>query len=54
MLAIARGSQEAPMAAAFEATTGPSEGRKRSWREAILASDMDEERRAFWLQDDGE
>jgi hypothetical protein len=54
MLAIARGSREAPMAAAFKATTGPSEGRKRSWREAILASDMDEERRAFWLQDDGE
>lgn len=54
MLDVARASSEPPAAAAFKAKNGPSEGRKRSWQEAIDASEMTEEARAFWLKEDEE
>lgn len=54
MLDIARASSEPPATAAFKARNGPSEGRKRSWQEAIQASEMTDEARAFWLKEDEE
>lgn len=54
MLDVARASSEPPAAATFKATNGPSEGRKRNWREAIQASEMTDEARAFWLMEDEE
>lgn len=54
LLDVARASSEPPAAAAFKAKNGPSQGRKRSWQEAIDASEMTDEARAFWLKDDEE
>lgn len=54
MLDVARASSEPPAAAAFKATNGPREGRKRNWQEAIQASEMTDEAKAFWLNEDEE
>jgi hypothetical protein len=54
VLEVARASSEPPAVAAFKAKNGPSEGRKRSWQEAIEASEMTDEARAFWLNEDEE
>lgn len=54
LLDVARASSEPPAAAAFKAKNGPSEGRKRSWQEAIKASEMSDEARTFWLKEDEE
>jgi transcriptional regulator with XRE-family HTH domain len=37
---------------AFKAKSMPSLGRKRTWQEAIRDSDMDDDRKAFWLSDE--
>ncbi|TXM95585.1 hypothetical protein [Methylobacterium sp. WL116] len=38
---------------AFKSTGDPLPGRQRTWEEAIRDTDMDEDRMAFWLSDEG-
>jgi transcriptional regulator with XRE-family HTH domain len=51
--ATVMGAKERPALAMLKAKAGPVEGRAVTWNEAVLASDMDEERKAFWLSDEG-
>jgi hypothetical protein len=37
---------------AFKASAPPTAGKTRTWREAVLASDMTEEKRAYWLSEE--
>jgi hypothetical protein len=41
-----------PEGTAFKAAAKPSAGNPRTWREAVLASDMPEDRKAYWLSDE--
>lgn len=50
---IVRSSRERAPTPAFKAKAAPSTGRQRTWEEAIRGSDMDEDRRSFWLSDEG-
>ncbi|MBX9908483.1 MAG: helix-turn-helix transcriptional regulator [Beijerinckiaceae bacterium] len=51
--AIVRSSHETAPTPAFKAKAAPSIGRQRTWEEAIRGSDMDEDRRSFWLSNEG-
>ena len=51
--ATVMGAKERPALAMLKAKAGPVEGRAVTWEEAVLASDMDEDRKAFWLSDEG-
>lgn len=50
--AVVRSSRETGPAPAFKAKALPSVGRQRTWEEAIRGSEMDEDRRSFWLSDE--
>ncbi|WP_411901635.1 helix-turn-helix domain-containing protein [Methylorubrum thiocyanatum] len=47
--AVVAGPKERPAFAMLKARSGHVEGKPVTWEEAVLASDMDEERKAFWL-----
>ena len=49
---VVANSREPGMAAAFKADGTPEAGRRRTWEEAIRDSDMDADRKAFWLSGD--
>jgi hypothetical protein len=38
---------------AFKAAAPPSVGKPRSWSDAINASDMPDDRKAYWLSEEG-
>ncbi|SEO15641.1 hypothetical protein SAMN02799625_02587 [Methylobacterium sp. UNC300MFChir4.1] len=50
--AIVENSRAAPVAVAFKASGKPTAGRPRTWEEAVRASSMTEDRKAFWLADE--
>ncbi len=50
---IVMSSRETAPTPAFKAKVAPSAGRQRTWEEAVRGSDMDEDRRSFWLSDEG-
>lgn len=39
-------------AVSFKAAAKPSIGKSRTWREAVMASDMPDDRKAYWLSDE--
>jgi hypothetical protein len=41
-----------PQGLAFKASSQPAAGKPRTWREAIEASDMPDDRKAYWLSDE--
>jgi hypothetical protein len=41
-----------PQAVAFKAAAPPSAGKPRTWRDAINASDMPDDKKAYWLSDE--
>jgi hypothetical protein len=49
---IVGGQKETVAAAMLKAVSGPTAGRPVTWAEAVQASDMDDERKAFWLSED--
>ena len=46
------GPKERPALAMLKAKSGPVEGQPVTWEEAIHSSDMDDDRKAFWLSDE--
>jgi hypothetical protein len=38
---------------AFKAAAPPVTGKPRTWRDAVLASDMSDEKKAYWLSEEG-
>lgn len=48
---VVQGSHELSPAPAFKASESPQAGRQRTWVEAVNDSDMEPERKAFWLSE---
>ena len=49
LAAVVAGPKERPALALLKAKAGPVEGQPVTWEEAIHSSDMDDDRKAFWL-----
>jgi transcriptional regulator with XRE-family HTH domain len=52
LVATVAGPKEIPAVGMMKAKSGQVTGRPMTWEEAVQASDMDDERKAFWLSDE--
>lgn len=52
LAAVVAGPKERPAMAMLKAKAGPVEGQPVTWEEAIHSSDMEDDRKSFWLSDE--